>query len=216
MWYTNVADVRSRAEVALIATATISRKVGSAWTTVGVSRPCMVETASTNRPGADPVNASPDATVGWTVSFAWNENVKAGDRLTITGGDGAAEYPTMTVTRANDESVAVYRQVIATAEELASESYLVTIERWSDIGNAYTAVGTYTVRAVIGWSGTEAQIETGAEAATREGTMLAPANINAKTGDWIYGLPWGGAQVTAVMDQVGSQRDVKFVLNTAS
>jgi len=216
MWTTTLDAARTRAERALIATATITRKVGGTWTQVATGRSCMAEKQrSTRQSTIDPIGADAEAGTDWTLSFRWNEDVRKADRVQVIGGAGGTTFPLMTVNATNDESLAVYRQVTATADELPLETYSITLERWNDLTGTYAFVGAYTVQATLEW-GARAISDSGAQAAVRTGVIVATASNPARTGDWIIGLPWGGAEVTTVQPPVADRRDIRFMLHTAN
>lgn len=218
MWTDTLIEARVRARAFLIATAKVERKSGAGWTTIAAAEPCAAENINAGSSLLpEPVNRQDTETIGWKLSFGYQDDgmtpadVRTGDRLTITAPSASGPIPVLIAGKEIIESLAVLHQVVATAEDSAVETYPITVLRWSDGAGAYQAAGTYTVQAVLRWSPQRPAGDSGAVAATRDGTIYFSAGDDVQPGDYVQGLPWGEVRVAAVFPAVGTRKDARFV-----
>jgi len=198
----------------MTARAAIDRKGASSWETVKSNVPCAVERLE--RGGSvdpDPLGGSPDDVLIWQVSLPYGTDVREGDRLTITGGDGAASFPVMIVNAPIVTGLLVMHQVIASAEVSAVEPYTITVERWDEAWETYTTVGTYSAQAVIASTTPAATGEDGAVQTSKTGTLMVQADADILVGDFVLGLPYGpSVLVSEVYAPVAGRKDVRFIV----
>lgn len=199
------------------ARALISRKSANGWSTTS-DVPIIVEAASAPSAHIDPLAASATDhnTRKLTVSRA--TDLRRGDRVTVTAPRGTGIDPgiVMTVTTVNMESLAPCKTAIAAIEEVAVEQYSVTIERWDDSDEAYTAVMTGMASVIADRTAIRAE-QRGALGQMSMGTLIfdpVPTD-SIHPMDSITGIPWAtGAYVTRLYPVVGEKLEVGFSFTT--
>lgn len=189
----------------------IQRKVGPGWVVQETNVPCMIERVQGGTQlGVDTVDTNLDGQLLYRLSMEPGTNLREGDRVQITAGDGP-EAP-LTVMDAHRTSLDVYLQAVAVIERMAVETFPIAIERYDDLTAAWVEV----------WSGNAHLTRTdragenvGGGAAGRRITGLVvidPApQVAIGVGDWVVGIPWAkGAEVTRVRPQVGDRLELDY------
>lgn len=176
----------------LTARATIERKSVNGWYTVKDCISCSVEDQGSGRAplSADPTGASTERVQAWLVLFLLGNDVRQGDRLTIID-PMTPNIPTLIVSSPFRDGFGDTHDVIAVAEEQATETEWVAFRRPVDDGDDED-VGTFAVH--VSWDAREPQT-TGTNSAigryqtcTMTGATPLPVNI--------------GDQVTELHDRV--------------
>lgn len=194
------------------ARATILRKIGEAWEAVAADVPVMVTMGQPGPAAIDPQMATSDQSQSPRLSFPHGTDVQIGDRVELTATEGSV--PTiLTVSAEAYSSLNVTRDVTASVEETAVETYIVTIQRFSDEEEAYIDVLEAPAQVVTTAVGERELTEQGATATRREGTLIfrPVPEEPVSPGDWILGVPWAaGAVVTQVRPVVGDRLELTF------
>ena len=196
------------------ARATISRKVGDAWTVVASDVPVMIETRSTSADRIDPATASPDDANRRDLTLRHDAVLQLGDRIQVTApkGTGIGAGQVLTVSSIDMRSLAPALSARAMIEETAVERYAVKIERWDDASGSYLEILSTTVQVVTGKTTARAE-QRGAQGAMVLGTLIfEPAPVVKLTpGDSVLGIPWAtGATLTRLRPIVGSRLEATF------
>lgn len=190
---------------------TISRKSGATWETVASDVPVIAE--SRQRQGAiEPMGASPDMAQVTQLSVPFGTDLQAGDRAALTLPNGTAPEP-LTISAVEHNSLDVMTQATAMVEQLAVETYPVTITRYDEETGQYLGVLTAEAQVVIENVGIVETRESGTTGARRAGTLIftpVPA-VPLGVGDWIEGIPWArAATITLIRPVVGTRLEVEF------
>lgn len=195
-------------------TATISRKINDEWETVESAVPIMVETKSSTQGRIDPSTATEDDAVSRRFMVSKSFDIQLGDRVQIVAPRGSGVRPgaILTVSSIELNSMSPATSGTLTIEEVATEHYTVTIERWSDDIGQYAEILTAPAF-VVASNTTQRSDAMGASGSVQRGVLIFE-DVPDRTiipRDSVYGVPWAtGAYVSRVHPQVGSRLEVEF------
>ncbi len=194
----------------------VSRKIGAAWEVVATDVPAIIESSRTLQP-VDPTIATKDDSVTRKITVMPAAGILPADRILVTAPRGTGVIPgqVLTIASVDLNSMAPCTTGSAVVEQVAVESYPVTIERWSDAASAYIEVLTANAAVVSDRESLRGD-QRGTVGRRITGTLIL--DVPEKSiipGDEVHGIPWAmGAVVSRVYPQVGSRLEVAFTYTT--